>query len=80
MQEAQILEMLEVSDSSLKWFKKHLNFLKEQYDQNFIAIEDSKVIASEKNMDNLIHRLKQLNKDPSKIFIQFVSKIKAVLS
>ena len=78
MQEAQILEMLEVSDSSLRWFKEHLNFLKEKYDQNFIAIEDNKVIAFEKNMDNLIQKLKHLNKDPSKIFIQFVSKIKAI--
>lgn len=79
MQEIQILKMLEVSDSNLEWFKNHLDYLKEKFDQNYVAIEDSEVIAFDKSMDHLIQKLKQLNKDPSKLFIQFVSKIKAVL-
>ena len=74
-----ILKMLEASDSNLEWFKDHLNYLKEKFDQNYVAIEEGGVIAFDKSMDHLIQKLKQLNKDPSKLFIQFVSKIKTVL-
>ena len=78
MQEAQILKILTAFDSDLGWFKENLSFLKTKYDQNYIAIENAEVIVHDKNIDNLITKLKQLGKDPSKIFIQFVSKVKAI--
>ena len=78
MQEAQILKMLTTFDSDLEWFKENLLSLKENYDQNYVAIENAEVIVHDKNIDNLITKLKQLGKDPSKVFIQFVSKVKAI--
>lgn len=78
MQEAQILKMLTAFDSDLEWFKENLTSLRKNYDQNYVAIENAEVIMHDKNIDNLITKLKQLGKDPSKIFIQFVSKVKAI--
>ena len=72
MQEAQILKMLTAFDSDLEWFKENLTSLKENYDQNYVAIENGKILGYAKDMHNLVIKLKQLGKDPSKIFIQFV--------
>ena len=78
MEETQIVKMLNVFESNLEWFNQNLVNLKEKYDQNYVAIEDSKVIAFDNNINSLVNKLKQLGKDPSKTFIQFVSKIKSI--
>ena len=79
MQEVQILKMLNTSDADLEWFRDNINRLKEKYDQNYIAIENNEVLAHDKTINGLIKKLRQMGKDSSKIFIQFVSKLRVVL-
>lgn len=78
MQDTQILQLLDTYDSTLEWFKENIGLLKEKYNNNFVAIENREVIAYDPKMEGLINKLKHLNKDASKIFIQFVSKIKTI--
>lgn len=77
--ETQVLQLLNDSDSALDWFAKNIKTVKEKFDGQFIAFDNEKVIAHDKDLTNLLEKLKKDGKDPSQVVIQFVSKIKMVL-
>lgn len=73
------LQILSEIDKDLDWLKENLDSLKERYDQKFIAIKDSSIIAIGKSMDDIIRTLKDKGIDASKVLIQFISKIPVIL-
>ncbi len=65
--------LLNKLDEDINWFKEHQTELEEEYDNQFIAIENEKVIESDVNLDKLLVKLKEKGKDPANTLIKFVS-------
>jgi len=65
--------LLNKLDEDINWFKENQKRLEKEYDNNFIAISEEKVVVFDKNLDGLINKLKELKLDPSNMFIRFVS-------
>ena len=69
----QELQMLEDFEKDSEWFYKNTEKLrKEGYIGKFVAIKNSKPIASDKNIDKVIKELDEQGENPSFIFIEFV--------
>ena len=75
----QELMLLNEMDANLAWFKNHLSELKEKYDNTFVAIKDEKILSVSKDFNKLLINLKNMNEDPARTFIQFISKIPVIL-
>lgn len=67
------LNLLNNIDKDLEWFKKNINKLKNQFDDQFVAIKNRDVIESDRNMEGIIKKLRARNEEPSKLLIKFVS-------
>lgn len=65
--------LLNKLDENINWFKEHQTELEEEYDNQFIAIENEEIISADKNLDILITKLKKMGKDPANTLIKFVS-------
>jgi len=72
------LELLNKNEADLKWFVKHESSLTEEFDNKFVAIENEKVVESDKNIKNLVEKLKAKDIDPTITVVQFVSKTKII--
>ncbi|HLD15759.1 MAG TPA: DUF5678 domain-containing protein [Candidatus Nanoarchaeia archaeon] len=79
VKEEQVLQLLNESESALDWFAENIQELKKNFDGEFVAFNKGKVMAHNKDMGKLLDTLKKENVDPSKVVIQFVSKIKMIL-
>jgi hypothetical protein len=70
MEQTQILERFQ-KDS--EWFYKNIDSLRNQgFVGNFVAIKDSKPIASGKDVNVVIDELDKNGEDSSLLFIEFV--------
>jgi len=69
----QELQVLENFEKDSEWFHKNIVKLrKDGFNEKFVAIKDSKPIASGKNADNVIKQIEKNGENPSFIFIEFV--------
>ena len=71
--------LLNKLDEDINWFKEHQTELEEEYDNNFIAVSERRVVAFDADFDNLLNKLKKLKLDPSNMFIRFVSMTTIIL-
>mgnify|MGYP001620094406 CR=1 FL=1 len=71
--------LLNKLDKDIEWFKENQTELEERYNNNFIAIENEKVINNDKNLDHLLTKLKEIGKDPAEVLIKFVSATVVIL-
>ena len=70
MEQTQVLQQFQ-KDS--EWFYKNVEKLRKLgYNEQFVAIKNSKPIASDKNIDVVIRKLEKEKEDPSFVFIEFV--------
>ena len=74
MDSKQDLELLNESDTSLEYYSKNMERIREDFNNQFIAIKGKKVIDHGKTMDELIKNLSTKGEDSSNLFIVFVSK------
>lgn len=74
----QVIQLLNEIDDDIIWFKDNFENLKKSFDNQFIAIKNGKILASDKNVENVIKTLKKKNEDPNNVIIQFVSSIPMV--
>lgn len=70
MNEIQVL--LKFEESS-KWFQSHIDDLRKNYENKFVAIKDKKVIGSSKDIEDIINRLEQKNEKPNEIIIELIT-------
>ena len=74
-----VVELLHSGQRDLEWFNNNLSDIKLQFNNSFIAFNNQKVIDSDKNLENLMKKLRSSNVDTSSVFIEFVSNIKTIL-
>lgn len=74
MDSKQDLELLNESDISLEYYRKNMERITEDFNNQFIAIKGKNVIDHGKTMDELIKKLSTKEEDSSNLFIVFVSK------
>ena len=79
MPQDSIIQMLVSGQNDLEWFKQNLDYLKSKYNNKFIAFQDKEVIESYANLDELMKKLEKKGINISRVFIEFVSKIKTIL-
>ena len=66
-------QQIQTFEEGSKWFYGNMEKLRDMgYTEKFVAIKDSKAIASDKNIDIVIRKLEKQGEDPSFIFIEFV--------
>ena len=71
--EKQELQILKEFERDSKWFHENINKLRRQgYTEKFVAIKDSKPIASDEKIEIVIRELDKGGENPSFIFIEFV--------
>lgn len=79
MESQAITQMIMSGSKDLQWFDSNLNRLKKEYDNNFIAFHNERIIDADPNLESLIGKLKSRGINLSEVLIKFVSKIKAIL-
>ena len=73
MEQAQELSLLKNFERDSRWFHEHINKLREGgFTGKFVAIKNSKTIASGENLDIVIKDIEGKSEDSSFVFIEFV--------
>jgi len=73
MEQMQELSLLKDFEKDSQWFHNHINKLREEgFTGKFVAIKNSKPLASGKDIDIVIKTIEEKGEDPSFIFIEFV--------
>ncbi|MBM3234158.1 hypothetical protein FJZ19_03615 [Candidatus Pacearchaeota archaeon] len=66
------LELLNSSEESLKWFQENSIKIREEFANKIIAIKNKEIVASAKNINELLIFLKEKNIDESEVLIEFI--------
>jgi len=69
------LELIEKMEENHRPVREEFDKLQQAYGNEFVAIENGKVIEHDRNMKSLVDRLKSLNKDITLVLIQFVPEM-----
>jgi len=73
MEQKSEIEMVEDFERDSKWFFENIDKLrKEGHTGKFVAIKDSRPIASDEKIDIVIKKLEDKGENPSFLFIEFV--------
>ena len=69
-QDAQVLHNFEIDS---KWFHEHTDELRKRgFTSKFVAIKNSKPLASGENLDIVMKDIEEKGENPSFVFIEFV--------
>jgi hypothetical protein len=60
------------SNLNLKWFSNNHENLIDEYQDKFVAIDDERIIDSDKDINELLERLKKSNRYTDSMLITFV--------
>lgn len=72
-QDLQELSILRDFEKDSEWFHENINKLrKEGFVGKFVAVKNSKPLASGENIDLVINEVEKRGENPSYIFIEFV--------
>ena len=73
MERNQELQLLKNFEKDSKWFHENINKLRGKgFTGKFVAVKDSKPLASGKDTDMVIKNVEKKGENPSYIFIEFV--------
>jgi len=73
MEQAQELSLLKNFERDSQWFHEHVNKLREKgFTGKFVAIKNSKPLASGENLEIVIKNIEGKGENPSFVFIEFV--------
>jgi len=75
----QELKLLKDFEKDVDWLDNHIDSLKVEYDQKFIAVKNGHIIAIGTFIEDVINTLKLQKIDPSETLIQFISKVRRIL-
>lgn len=65
-------EQMENFENDSEWFQSHLDELRKEYVNEFVAVENRDVISSGKTVKSLLRKIKAMKKDPRLVLIEFV--------
>lgn len=71
MNKSEFQELLNVQKDA-EYLKKSYDSLKKNYENQYVAIKDGKVIAHDKNIDIVLKYLRNKKINPSNILIEFL--------
>jgi hypothetical protein len=69
---SQELELLTRVENDRKWLDSQIESIREKHVNEFVAVKNSEIIASAKNLSELIRKLKGMKEDPSLLLIKFI--------
>ena len=72
MVQAQLVKLEQMTNDNA-WFYNNFKKVQSKFEGQFIAIESKKIISSAKSVDELILKIKKMNKDPAMLLIEFVT-------
>jgi len=64
------LELLQEAEGNLEWFQENFEIIQEQFEKQIIAIKDKRVIASARNIEELLKILEEKEIDQSEVLIE----------
>ena len=67
------LQLLNNLEEDLNWFQENLKSLQAEYEDKIIAIKEKKIIASAKNIKELLKILEEKEIDQSEVLIETIS-------
>jgi hypothetical protein len=67
------LELLNISEDNLRWFQERSDKIREQFENQIIAIKDQKIVAKAKTYKELLSLLEQNRIDSSEVLIEVIS-------
>ena len=68
------LEKLNHFENNIQWMKKHYSEIQEKHSNNYVAINDDKIITVNKNFNELLKDITQKKLNPSIVLIEFVNE------
>jgi len=71
--------MLTEMGTDNEWLQENYNEIQEEHEKQFVAISEKKVIASDKNIDKVVEKVKKIGKDPAFILIEFIPEKGVIL-
>lgn len=72
-------QMLLNAQKDVQYLKKSHDSLKKNYENQYVAIKDGKVVAHNKNIDAILKLLKNKKINPSSVLIEFLHPTDMVL-
>lgn len=64
------LELLDISEKNLSWFNDNFENISEKHAGRIVAIKNKEIVASAKNINELLDILKKQNIDESEVLIE----------
>jgi len=68
------LEAIRREQANVEWINKSLPWLRQNYGDRYIAVQDQKVVDSDKNFEKLLARVRKLP-DPESVTIEYVTAL-----
>lgn len=77
---SEVLEKIQEKQANQKWLQEHMDELRREYPDKYVAVSDGKVALSEKHLTKLIQKLnkKFKEKDLTTFAIDLVTKEKVI--
>ena len=75
---SEILALFNEHDKNWSWFREHYDELVEEFDGEFVAIYEQKVVDHDKEISSLMERIKK-KYSLKQVLVDFVSKEKLAL-
>jgi len=66
------IQLLDQIQRDNQWLKDNFKWIQKDYEKQFIAIKDGKIIANAKTMNQIISILKRKRENPAQTFITFI--------
>lgn len=70
--ESEVLRLIQMKRKNVSWIREQMPELRKKYRCEFIAVDDRKIIDSDKSFDALLRRLRRRAGDLSAITFEFV--------
>jgi uncharacterized protein YecE (DUF72 family) len=70
----EIRERMERSKMNAEWLQSHIKELKEKYGDEFVAVDNKKVIKANQDLNTLVSSLRKKYEHVDVIAIEFISK------
>lgn len=72
MEDLELLQEFKNLETSSAFVSRSYQKIQEKYPNKFIAVENNKIILAGPNVEDMINELRSMNKDPSRILIEFI--------
>lgn len=73
------LMLLTRTANDRKWLQANMEKLREKFEKQFVAIEEEKIIAVNKDLEKLVEEVKKQGKNPAIIIIEYIYEKGALL-